>query len=162
DIAIHPDEKRVAGRNAIRLAVVLPLDVFEIPLDHRLELENVLVDGKPASTFTHADNLVRIAIPGGWQPGETHTVTVGYAGQPFEALVPPWLDGWVWSRSADGSHWAGTTAQGSGGDLWWPVKDHPSDEPDDGMTITLDVPADLVGLTNGRKLSEREENGRNI
>ncbi|HEX6928226.1 MAG TPA: M1 family metallopeptidase [Gammaproteobacteria bacterium] len=162
DIAIHPDDKRVAGSNAIRVNVVMPLDVFEIPLDHRLELKGVIVDGEPAATATHSDNLVRVAIPGGWQPGETHVVTVSYAGKPFEALVPPWKDGWVWSHSADGSHWAGTTSQGSGGDLWWPVKDHPSDEPDEGMTITLDVPAGLVGLTNGRKLAEREENGRNI
>ncbi|HEX7047639.1 MAG TPA: M1 family metallopeptidase [Gammaproteobacteria bacterium] len=162
DIAIHPDDKRVAGSNAIRVDVVMPLDVFEIPLDHRLELKAVTVDGETPATVTHSDNLVRVAIPGGWQPGETHVVTVSYAGKPFEALVPPWKDGWVWSHSADGSHWAGTTSQGSGGDLWWPVKDHPSDEPDEGMTITLDVPADLVGLTNGRKLSEREENGRSI
>lgn len=162
DIAIFPDDKRVAGSNAIRVNVVLPLDVFEIPLDHRLELGDVTVDGKPAGTVAHEDNLVRVAIPGGWQPGETHTVHVNYAGRPFEALVPPWKDGFVWSESADGSAWIGTTSQGSGGDLWWPVKDHPSDEPDEGMDITLDVPAGLVGLTNGRKLAEREENGRNV
>lgn len=162
DIAIHPADKRVEGSNAIRVNVVMPLDVFEIPLDHRLTVGEVTVDGEPAANVTHEDDLVRVAIPGGWEHGETHTVRVSYAGQPFEALVPPWKDGFVWSTSADGSPWIGTTSQGSGGDLWWPVKDHPSDEPDDGMNITLSVPAGLVGLTNGRKMGEHEENGRSI
>ncbi len=162
DIAIYPADKRIEGSNAIRVNVVMPLDVFEIPLDHRLTLGEVTVDGKPAANVTHEDNLVRIAIPDGWEHGETHTVRVSYAGQPFEALVPPWKDGFVWSASANGTPWIATTSQGSGGDLWWPVKDHPSDEPDEGMDITLSVPAGLVGLTNGRKLGEREENGRSI
>lgn len=161
-IAIHPEDKRVEGSNAITVAVVAPLDVFEIPLDSRLTVSSVSLDGIALRGFVHAGGLVRVALDAPWLPGEEHVVSISWGGRPFEALAPPWMDGFVWSRSADGRPWFGTTSQGSGGDLWWPVKDHPSDEPDRGMRITLDVPAGLVGLTNGRRLAERSEAGRNI
>jgi aminopeptidase N len=49
----------------------------------------------------------------------------------------------------------GVTGEVDGGDNWWPCKDHPSDEPDEGMDISLTVPQGLVGLSNGRPLGER-------
>ena len=45
-------------------------------------------------------------------------------------------------------------ARVDGGDNWWPCKDHPSDEPDEGMDIALTVPVGLVGLSNGRLIDE--------
>lgn len=162
DIAIFPDTKSIRGSNAITVKVVAPLDVFEIPLDSRLTLDSVELDDGSKLAVNHEDGLIRVALADAWNAGEEHTIKVTYHGQPFEALVPPWMDGFVWSQSKDGSPWVGTTSQGSGGDLWWPVKDHPSDEPDRGMHITLDVPAGLVGLTNGKKVSEKEAGDRNI
>jgi aminopeptidase N len=161
-VAIYPDDERIVGRNAVTVAVVSTLDVFEIPLDSRLTVGSVSVDGAAPPAMTHAGGLIRVALAEPWRPGEEHVVTIAYGGRPFEALAPPWMDGFVWSRSADGSPWIGTTSQGSGGDLWWPVKDHPSDEPDRGMRITLDVPAGLVGLANGRRVAERVSDGRSI
>jgi aminopeptidase N len=161
-VAVFPGEKRVEGRNGITVSVVAPMDVFEIPLDSRLSVVSVSVDGVSLRVFAHAEGLVRIPLAAPWQPGEEHLVSIAYGGRPFGALAPPWKDGFVWSQSADGHPWFGTTSQGSGGDLWWPVKDHPGDEPDRGMRITLDVPAGLVGLANGRKVAEREEAGRNV
>jgi aminopeptidase N len=64
----------------------------------------------------------------------------------------------VWSETPSGAPWIGVTGQGDGGDNWWPCKDHPSDEPDEGMDIALTVPSDLVGLSNGR-LIEEVDNG---
>ena len=55
-----------------------------------------------------------------------------------------------------GEPWIGVTGQIDGGDNWWPCKDHPSDEPDEGMNIALTVPAGLVGLSNGRFLGETD------
>ena len=39
--------------------------------------------------------------------------------------------------------------QGDGASLWWPCKDHPSDEPDS-MALTFTVPKGLVAASNGR------------
>jgi aminopeptidase N len=83
-------------------------------------------------------------------------VTIEYGGAPKVALQPPWIDGFVWSETPSGEPWIGVTGQGDGGDNWWPCKDHPSDEPDDGMNIALTVPAGLVALSNGRFLGETD------
>ena len=88
--------------------------------------------------------------------GEQHQVTIVYGGQPKVALRPPWIDGFVWSETPSGAPWIGVTGQLDVGDSWWPCKDHPSDEPEDGMDIALTVPAGLVGLSNGKQVDEVE------
>ena len=81
---------------------------------------------------------------------------IAYGGRPRRPSRRPWIDGFVWSETPSGAPWIGVTGEGDGGDNWWPCKDHPSDEPDLGMTIALTVPQGLVGLSNGRLLGERE------
>ena len=41
--------------------------------------------------------------------------------------------------------------------MWWPLKDHPADEPDNGITIAVTAPKDLMDVSNGR-LKEVIEN----
>jgi aminopeptidase N len=102
--------------------------------------------------------VIAVALQQPWQIGERHQVTITYGGKPKVALRPPWIDGFVWSETPSGAPWIGVTGQGDGGDNWWPCKDHPSDEPDEGMTIALTFPTGLVGLSNGR-LVEEVDNG---
>ena len=40
--------------------------------------------------------------------------------------------------------------QGLGASVWYPCKDHQSDEPDNGATIRITVPDSLVAIANGR------------
>ena len=40
--------------------------------------------------------------------------------------------------------------QGTGASVWYPCKDHQSDEPDSGATLTMTVPDTLVAVGNGR------------
>jgi aminopeptidase N len=40
--------------------------------------------------------------------------------------------------------------QGLGASVWYPCKDHQSDEPDNGATLTINTPASLVAVGNGR------------
>ncbi|MBK8551251.1 MAG: hypothetical protein IPL53_09400 [Ignavibacteria bacterium] len=48
--------------------------------------------------------------------------------------------------------------QGIGASVWYPCKDHQSDEPDKGATLTMIVSSELVGVSNGR-LKSKEDNG---
>jgi aminopeptidase N len=152
-IAVDPAARRVDGSNRVTVDVREGLDVFELHLDYRLRVASVEVDGA-AVAFDHDDGVVSVALEPRWRAGERHAVTVAFGGRPKRALRAPWLDGFVWSEAADGSPWVGVTAEVDGCDVWWPCKDHPSDEPDEGMDIALTVPAGLVGLANGRPLGE--------
>ncbi|HET8552489.1 MAG TPA: M1 family metallopeptidase [Gammaproteobacteria bacterium] len=152
-VAVHPKNQTIDGRNKITVAVLKPLKVFEVQLDGHLSVYKVSVDGQPAA-FSHSDGMIRVPLTQPWQTGSRHAVTVSYGGAPYVAVNPPWMDGFVWAHTPSGAPWIGVTSEGSGGDIWWPCKDAPSDEPDEGMTIALTVPDSLVGLSNGRKLGE--------
>jgi len=154
-VQVFPDERRIRGSNTITVETVDEIGSFEINLENRLEVESVTVDGA-VSPHRHGDGVITVELPVRWTAGERHEVAIAYGGEPKVALRPPWIDGFVWSETPMGEPWIGVTCQGDGGDIWWPCKDHPSDEPEEGMAIALTVPAGLVGLSNGRFLGETD------
>jgi aminopeptidase N len=152
-VRVDPGEQRIDGRTTIAVEVLEPIDFFDINLDDRLEVVSVKSAGFSCA-FRHADGVISVELREPWMTGEKHEITVIYGGQPKVALRPPWIDGFVWSETPSGAPWIGVTGQLDDGDNWWPCKDHPSDEPDEGMDIALTVPSGLVGLSNGRLIDE--------
>ncbi|MGB3619348.1 MAG: M1 family metallopeptidase, partial [Catalinimonas sp.] len=57
--------------------------------------------------------------------------------------------GFVWRTDERDRPWVGVACEGTGASLWWPCKDHLSDEPDS-MAISLTVPANLQAVANGQ------------
>jgi aminopeptidase N len=81
--------------------------------------------------------------------GEIYTINIYYHGKPTIARRPPWDGGLIWKKSADGSPWVSIACQGLGASVWYPCKDHQTDEPDSAeMHIT--VPDSLMCVGNGR------------
>ena len=152
-VRVDPAEQRIDGQNTVTVEVLEPTEIFEINLDDRLEVVSVKSAGVVCA-FRHADGVIAVEPREPWAVGERHEVTITYGGQPKVALRPPWIDGFVWSETPSGAPWIGVTGQLASGDNWWPCKDHPSDEPDEGMDIALTVPSGLVGLSNGRQIDE--------
>ena len=58
----------------------------------------------------------------------------------------------MWSKTADGQPWFATAVQNDGADLWFPVKDHPSDKAET-SSLHFTVPANLVAASNGKLAS---------
>ncbi|WPV02427.1 M1 family metallopeptidase [Mucilaginibacter sp. cycad4] len=86
-------------------------------------------------------------------PAGKASVKVIYGGKPHVARRPPWDDGFIWTQDSTGHQWMAITAEGTGGKLYFPCKDHPSDEPNEGVDMFITVPKDLVvagpGLLKG-------------
>lgn len=152
-IEIFPEKKAIQGTLTVHARIGAPLKHFVLDLDTALQIESVTLrpegESGEALDFERRGGRVWIALPVTGQPGESVAIEIVYGGEPHVARMPPWSGGFIWSETPDGEPWIATTCQGEGADLWWPVKDHVSDEPDS-MTLRVTVPKPLVVASNGR------------
>ncbi|HTD93204.1 MAG TPA: M1 family metallopeptidase [Chitinophagaceae bacterium] len=88
---------------------------------------------------------------------EQQSVIIHFKGKPRVAVNPPWDGGWVWSKDAKGNPWVTAACQGLGASVWYPCKDHQSDEPDNGASLSITVPDSLVAIGNGRLKNKKAE-----
>ncbi|MEY4135271.1 MAG: M1 family metallopeptidase [Saprospiraceae bacterium] len=160
-IQVFPEAQRIAGTLEVRARIVHPMNVLVLDLDTLLAVSGaVLLDdgGLPqALSIQRKGGKIWIALGKTRQAGEDIRVQVHYGGKPRIAPRAPWDGGFDWKKTSSGAHWIATSCQGEGADIWWPVKDHVSDEPDS-MGLHVRVPKPLVAACNGR-LSRTEDHG---
>ncbi|MBN2762176.1 MAG: M1 family metallopeptidase, partial [Bacteroidales bacterium] len=84
-----------------------------------------------------------------------------YEGQPVIATKPPWEGGFVWKKDKDKKPWIGVACELAGASLWWPLKDHISDEPDS-VQLTVSTPQGLFCVSNGILSDHISEDNREI
>jgi aminopeptidase N len=151
-VAVHPDQRRIDGTLSVTATVTDSLSALVLDLDHRLDVSRVWSSANPSRTLPFerraGRNELWISLPETNVPGDTVRLTVAYGGTPREAPNPPWEGGVTWATTPNGAPWIATSCQTEGADLWWPVKDHPSDEPDS-MDVAITVPDTLVAASNG-------------
>jgi aminopeptidase N len=147
---VRPEEQVIEGQAATHATIVLPTGALVLDLDTTFAVAQV-VDVTTGETLPFERLGGRLLIDLGWtkQPGDSVAVRVDYAGQPRRAPNPPWEGGLTWVEREDGTYWVGVSVQGEGADLWWPVKDHPSDEPDS-LRLRVTVPAGHTAVSAGR------------
>jgi len=151
DIQVDPAERFIRGTVDIHFRALADFERLQIDLFQNMEIEAILYEGK-ALDFTREHNAVFIRFPQVKAEREGF-FQVRYQGHPREAPDPPWNGGFVWSQDRLGRPWVGVACQGVGASLWWPNKDHLSDEPDS-MDIFLTVPDSLMGVANGQLVEE--------
>ena len=147
---VRPEQRMIEGQAATHATIVLPTDAIVLDLDTTFAVAQV-VNVETGETVPFELLGGRLLIDLGWtkQPGDSVAVRVDYAGRPRVAPYPPWEGGVTWVERGDGTYWVGVTVQGEGADLWWPVKDHPSDEPDS-LRLRVTVPDGHMAVSAGR------------
>lgn len=103
-------------------------------------------------TFTPARMQVKMD-----KPIPLHSIKIYFHGKPHEASNPPWDGGWIFTRDAKGRPWMTVACQGLGASVWYPCKDHQSDEPDLGAMIQVKVPDTLVAVANGKLYAKDDQ-----
>lgn len=156
DLRIQPADSSISGSVTTTARIVQPVRWFVLDLDPLLDVEGAF-ENERSLPHERRGGTLWIDLQQTRQPETDVTVRVAYGGRPRVAPNPPWDGGLTWARSGDGTPWIATSCQVTGADVWWPVKDHPSDEPDS-MAIRFTVPEPLVAAANGR-LREVEERG---
>lgn len=152
DLRVDPQAQAIRGVLTVKAQIVKSIDKFVLDLDSPLTVENAaLVNGekRQALNFERKGNKIWINLPKTAKAGETLNVSVAYGGKPRVAPRPPWVGGFVWAKTADGQPWFATAVQMDGSDVWFPVKDHPSDKAET-TALHFTVPGNLVAASNGR------------
>jgi aminopeptidase N len=156
-LTVDPIRRSINGELRVRAQAVAVLEELVLDFDPRYQITQVRdLDGRDLQ-FDWRDTRIwiRLAEPAG--PADVLEVTVGYQGQPRDAPVPPWDGGFTWAETALGEPWVGVSCETHGADIWWPCKDHPSDEPDNGVDLHFTVPKPLVCVSNGRLIEVTDD-----
>jgi len=150
-LTLNIPDKSINGYTDVDLILQQPATEILFDLMDSLTVDKVWVNNKPA-TFTHAAHLLHVTNTQPFAAGNT-VVRVQYGGHPLIAKRPPWEDGFTFTQDSLGHPWVAITAEGTGGKIYFPAKDHPSDEPDKGVDLKITVPKGLVvagpGLLQG-------------
>ncbi|APU67312.1 M1 family metallopeptidase [Christiangramia flava] len=159
DISVTPDfdKKYTAGYNNITYKVIQEKhpDRMQIDLQQPLAIDSIVYDDSRSLNFSREGNVYHVETPVQTM-GSEHQVKIYFSGKPHEAVRPPWDGGWSFSRDEKGRPWMTVTCQGLGASIWYPNKDHQSDEPDRGASLNMRVPKELMAVANGRLIEKME------
>ncbi len=146
DLRIEPDLHRIAGSNTVIFNAITDFSSFHLDLYPEMDIHQIEWRGKRLE-YRRREGAVFVIFPEMIREGTKDSVKVTFAGSPVIAKNAPWDGGFVWTQS-NGKPWVTVACEGEGASLWWPCKDHHSDEPDS-LSISIIVPDNLVAVANG-------------
>lgn len=149
DITIDIDKKFIKGYNEIVFKTVTPTSKIQVDLFENMKVDSIVYN-KQKLAYKRDNDAVFITFPKKLEKGTEETIRFYYSGNPVIAKNAPWDGGFVFTKDGTGKPWVGVAVQGTGASLWYPVKDHQTDEPDRGATIKVAVPNGLMNVSNGR------------
>lgn len=159
-LEMAPDEKILTGTAILEIELISPLDHIRLDLIEQYTVSEVRVDSKTAK-FIRDGDLVEVILPTQRNAGVRLRVEVDYGGVTPIAVRPPWQGGFTYAKDENNMHWVGLSSQNEGGKIFMPSKDHPSDEPDEGVELFIKVPAEYMVAANGVLISEIETGDHN-
>jgi aminopeptidase N len=152
DIDLNPDNQSILGHNQIYFKAISDADQLQFDLYANLRIDSVIFDGESIEISRECNAFF---LPVSVKTGASYKLDVYYGGKPIIARRAPWDGGFTWSEDENGVDWIGTSVQGMGASLFWPCKDHLSDEPDS-MRVSVTLPKPPMYVGNGRMESSEE------
>jgi len=136
------DNKKIKGFTETEIILSQKTDTILFDLIFLYQVSKIKVNNKPVR-FVHTNDKIYITSDTGFPAGRK-VIRIEYSGEPPVAVRPPWLGGFTWTKDKNGNPWVVINCQGEGGKIYFPCKDHPSDEPNEGVDMYITVPANLV------------------
>lgn len=172
-IDVTPDysSKTITGTVEIGFAVNTygKNKVMQIDLQQPLSIDSIIFNNNKITNYRREENVYHVEF-GDYKffvprtlvktdkPIQQHTIKIFYHGSPRVAMNPPWDGGWIFAKDAKGRPWMTVACQGLGASVWYPCKDHQSDEPDFGATLSVTVVDSLTSAANGRLADKKANN----
>ncbi|MCU0393836.1 MAG: M1 family metallopeptidase [Thermoflexibacter sp.] len=156
NLKISPESKTIKGFNEIRYKVINDFSVLQIDLFENLQIDRIL-QGNKLLKFKREGNATFVYFTEKQIQGNTGNIKVYYQGKPQIARRPPWDGGLSWTKDKEQNDWIAVSCEGLGASVWFPNKDHLSDEPDS-MRLYFEVPKGLYCVANGNLLAHKSVN----
>jgi len=152
DIKVNPEKRYIQGLNEIEFEVKAPTKRIQLDLFQNMQIDSIISKGKSLS-YEREFNAVFINFNKRLQKSSVQRLKFYYSGYPRVAKNAPWDGGFVFSKDRNDKPFIGVAVQGTGASLWYPNKDHQSDEPES-VDIKVAVPNGLINVSNGRLIAE--------
>lgn len=153
-VKVDPATQRISGSNIIRFKAMEDFETMQVDLFDNLNVDGIRFLGQEL-TYQRVEQAIFVHLPREVEAGTETSIEILYSGSPTAAARAPWDGGFVWKKDPQGKPWVGVACEGTGASLWWPCKDHLSDEPDS-MRITVVAPIGLKAVANGVQRSVRD------
>ena len=152
---VHIEDQSIDGNATIDVLLEKPTDSILFDLVHLLKVKKVMVNGTPKN-FVQKKDCIYITDANSFEAGKQR-ISIDYGGKPPIAIKPPWDGGFTWTQDKSGNPWVAINCQGEGGKVYFPCKDHPSDEPNEGVDLFVTVPEGLKVASFGVLQSETKK-----
>jgi len=148
NLEVLSEEKIIKGFVNVGIRPITDdLQVVELDLIDNFEVSKITFN-QQTLPYEHGNNKLLIFLDAPLLKNRYAELSIHYSGHPLEAIRPPWIGGFNWSKDSNGDDWIGVSCQGEGGQVWFPCKTHPSDEPDS-VAINITVPKPYYCASNG-------------
>lgn len=156
-ILIEPDysHKLISGKVDIVFKTLSSYDTMQIDLQTPMQLNKAFL-GDESLAYYRDGNVYFLLLKKPLKSGTEATLALSFSGKVREALRPPWDGGWIFSKDKNGNPWMSVACQGLGASIWYPCKDHQSDEPEKGALLRISVPDSLMAIGNGRLIGKHQ------
>lgn len=154
DIKIDLEKKYISGFNEITFLALDNISTIQVDLFENMKVNKIEFENKSLS-FKREHNAIFINFNKSINKGAVSKIKIHYEGNPMIAKRAPWDGGFVFKKDKNGNPHIGVACQGTGASLWWPNKDHQSDEPDS-MAINISSPGLYDEVSNGRLRSKKD------
>jgi len=149
DLVVDPKTRRFSGSTTMKYKVLTQQKRLQVELQKPLVLDKIMQNGKELAVEKNGYSYF-ISAEKGQKIGDEYELVMYFSGAPQVAKRAPWDGGITWTKDSNGIDFIASTSQGLGASIWWPNKDHAYDEPDNGVSISVEVPEHLMDISNGR------------
>jgi len=148
-VELFPEHRSLSGNTLIRFNAVKSFKELQVDLYEHMRVDSIVYDGRRLN-YSREYDAVFVQFPALVAKGTSAELRVYYHGRPQTPDLSVSMNGGVaWRKDARGKPFLQVACQGSGASLWWPNKDHLSDEPDSAL-ISVIVPDIVQNISNGR------------
>jgi len=163
EVQVDTEKKYLSGVNHITFKILEKTKTIQLDLFENMAIDSILLYKNHQMTKEESNqqfgeklkyhrqyDAVFIEFSDSLKQETIQLLSFYYSGKPLEAKNAPWDGGFVWKKDNNRKPFVGVAVQGTGASLWFPCKDSQSDEPDNGATISITIPAKLVAVSNGK------------